>query len=100
MENRICNKHTKRHNLKLHENFCDDVYAGYKNFEVRENDRGYQKGDTVQFQCVDKSGLRLPHLINDECYEITYVLSGWGIKENYVVFGIRKLAKENEYDGE
>lgn len=82
----------KTHHLKIREDFADAVCAGDKTFEVRENDRGFQKGDNVVFQCVDKSGLRLPHLINDKLYKITYVLNGWGIKENYVVFGI----KENE----
>lgn len=88
---RICNVPTKHHILKLQENFCDDVFAGYKTFEVRENDRGYQRGDTVRFKCVDKKGVELIHSINDKFYEITYVLSGWGIKENYVVFGIREI---------
>lgn len=93
MNNRICNVPTHHHILKLREEFCDDVFAGYKTFEVRENDRGYQKGDTVQFECVDKAEMNLQHYINDEIYEITYVLNGWGIKENYVVFGIRRLVK-------
>lgn len=81
----------KRHNLKLRVDFADDVCMGRKNFEVRKNDRGFLKGDTVKFSCVDKSGLPIPHVINDKVYEITYVLSGWGIKDGYVVFGIREI---------
>lgn len=94
MDNKFCNKSTKLHILKLHENFCDDVYTGYKNFEVRKNDRCFQRGDIVQFQCVDDNGTPLEHFIHECRYEITYVLSGWGIKEDYVVFGIRKLETE------
>ena len=39
----------KTHNIKLNIAFCDDVYSGIKPFEIRENDRGYQKGDHIKF---------------------------------------------------
>jgi hypothetical protein len=29
------------HTIKIKESFADAVYEGRKNFEVRENDRGY-----------------------------------------------------------
>lgn len=35
----------KIHELKLNIEFCDAVLSGEKSFEIRENDRGYQKGD-------------------------------------------------------
>ena len=91
---RVSNLMTKQHNLKLLENFADDILIGYKTFEVRENDRGFQKGDTVKVTCIDKGGNRLQHLINDKIYEITYVLNGWGIKNGYVVFGIKERESE------
>lgn len=80
------------HNLKIRIEFCNSVLDGTKCFEVRENDRGFQKGDTVMFNPVDKMGFHIPHEIETKVYEITYVLSGWGIKEGYVVFGIKELA--------
>lgn len=89
---------TKCHNLKLREDFCDDVCMGLKNFEVRENDRGFQKGDTVKFQCVDKKNISLYHAINLKEYEITYVLSGWGIKDGYVVFGIKEILNDGNWN--
>lgn len=88
---------SKHHTLKLRDEFCDAVYAGDKSFEVRKNDRGYQKGDTVNFICVTEDGTQLPHFIIDKTYEITYVLSGWGIKEDYVVFGIKEIENENRH---
>lgn len=91
---RTSNLLTKKHNLKILENFADDVLIGYKTFEVRENDRGFQKGDTVSFTCIGKNGLKLEHLINSKVYEITYVLNGWGIKNGYVVFGIKECEAE------
>lgn len=41
------------HTLKLNEEFADAVYSGDKNFEVRYNDRGFQKGDEVKFEVTD-----------------------------------------------
>ena len=53
-----------------------------------------QKGDTVKFTCIDSHGLKLNHQINDKVYEITYVLNGWGIKNGFVVFGIKECELE------
>lgn len=83
----------KHHELKLDMNFCDDVMSGRKNFEVRYNDRGYQAGDTITFLPYDGMCIA-DHEIKYRKYEITYVLSGWGIKENYVVFGIRDYTED------
>ena len=80
------------HEIKLLETFADAVLDGRKNFEVRENDRGYQRGDTVKFIVVDKAGKRVEHPLETEEFVITYVLSGWEIKDGYVVFGIRNIS--------
>lgn len=40
------------HTLKLNEEFADAVYSGDKNFEIRYNDRGFQKGDEVKFEVM------------------------------------------------
>lgn len=80
----------KIHDLKLNIEFCEAVASGEKSFEVRENDRGYQKGDLISFQAVSKTGLLENHRINGMLFKITYVLSGWGIKKGFVVFGIKE----------
>lgn len=36
----------KTHKLKLDIAFCDVILSGEKSFEIRKNDRGYQKGTT------------------------------------------------------
>ena len=80
------------HNIKILEAFADAVYSGAKPFELRKNDRGYQKGDILRFHVID--GKAFSRYITDHplhlCeYEITYVLSGWHIEPNYVVLGIK-----------
>lgn len=77
------------HNIKLDISFCDLVYSGVKTFEVRRNDRNYQIGDLICFQPVE-------HPVNDKIYEITYVLSGWGIQEGFVVFAIKECELKDE----
>lgn len=91
-------EYSMTHEIKILEEFADAVYAGDKTFEVRKNDRGYQKGDIVKFE-VRREGnsFTLPareHPLNGKEYQITYVFSGWGIEEGYVVFGIKPVEAE------
>lgn len=83
------------HKIKIRESFADAVNRGDKTFEVRKNDRGYQKGDVVQFVVLyDSDGCEMiSHPLNEKEYEITYVLSGWGIEDGYCVFGIKPIAE-------
>lgn len=69
----------RTHVLKLQKDFCDAVYNGEKTFELRYNDRGFQKGDRVRFAAIDGDEW-IDHPINNEEYEITYVLAGWGLQ--------------------
>lgn len=79
------------HELKIRCDFANAIIDGDKTFEIRENDRGFQKGDKVKFTVLDYSGVEYySHTLCRRMYEITYVLNGWGLKNNYVVFGIRE----------
>ena len=77
------------HKIKIQDVFADAVVIGQKQFEVRLNDRNYQRGDIVVFTAVS-NGNKISHPINNEQYVITYVLSGWGLKDGYVAFGIKR----------
>lgn len=81
------------HNIKIRESFAEAVMRGDKTFEVRKNDRGYQKGDYVNFIVLyDSDGCEyVDHPLSKKHYEITYVLSGWGIEDGYCVFGIKQV---------
>ena len=85
----------KLHKIKIREEFADAVLYGDKTFEVRENDRGYQKGDLVQFDVIDKYYHEsISHPLEKETYRITYVLNGWGIEPKFVVFSIKNARDE------
>lgn len=87
------------HELKIKYDFVEPICKGEKTFEIREDDRGYQKGDTVKFRVVITADMMVKQnefqkayirSIEESEYVITYVLSGWGLKNGFVVFGIRK----------
>lgn len=81
------------HELRIKESFANAIVDGRKKFEVRWNDRGYQTGDTVTFNVYkDGEGVRATgHPIQGKTYRIGYVLSGWGLKNGYVAFGIEPI---------
>lgn len=76
------------HDVKLSWHYADAVLSGEKNFEIRFNDRGYQKGDTVRFTVVDDVKLTVPHPLNGKEYRITYLVHGYGLEKDWCVFGI------------
>lgn len=87
------------HKIKIEEHFADAIVSGEKTFEVRKNDRNYQKGDIVEFIATTKSQSGMwtyedkYHEIAGRTYEITYVLSGWGLKDGYVCFSIKEVSE-------
>lgn len=84
------------HHIKIQENFAGSVLSGEKSFELRRNDRGYQKGDLIQFEMVNSVGVLVPdHELEGKKFLITYVLSGWGLQDGFVALAIREV-KEDE----
>lgn len=83
------------HHIKLQENFAGAVLSGEKSFEIRRNDRGYQKGDLIQFEVVNSVGVFIEsHELNSRTYKIMYVLSGWGLQEGFVAIAIKEVVKD------
>jgi hypothetical protein len=77
------------HKLKIDEPYLRAKIAGDKLFEIRLNDRGYQKGDSVEYMDY------FTHLSKPirHIYEITYV-TGFKQEQNYVVFGEKHISSE------
>lgn len=84
------------HKIKILESFANAVDIGDKTFEIRKNDRGYQRGDLVEFVVLyDSDNLKFTsHPLYGKRYEITYVLSGWGLEDGYCVFGIKPVEND------
>ena len=85
------------HYIKIWEEFVIPILNEEKTFEIRENDRGYNRGDLVVFKAIDKNGNNSKLFevteLNKNIYEITYVLSDFHVDRNYVVFSFRKCIK-------
>ena len=79
------------HKLKIDPEFLEAKIKGDKLFEIRCNDRGYQKGDTAEYCRFNLRGV--PEYYR---YEITYVI-GYNQQPNWVVFGERPI-KEPQND--
>lgn len=71
------------HDLKIDEPFLDALLDGSKTFEIRYNDRGYQTGDRLEFW--HSAGSKFVQ------FDVTYVLSGHGLKEGYVCLGVKRV---------
>lgn len=82
----------KTHELKLRDWFVDDILSGRKRFEIRDNDRLFQRGDLVRFVPVDGDGLRSGKVLDDRLYRITFVESGYGLCDGYVAFGFEEVS--------
>lgn len=88
----------KEHLLKTYADYWDEISNGNKPFEVRRDDRGFQKGDILILRRTIK---HYTHWIEDTTPDnrprdlrckITYILTGgqFGIEPGYVVMGLRK----------
>ncbi len=82
------------HRLKILDIFADDILEGNKTFELRYNDRNYQKGDFIKFVVVDGEGHVSRHPLGRELFQIVYFLEGWGLKDGYAALGIQRLPQE------
>ena len=84
------------HYIKIKECYADAIMDGRKTFEVRLNDRGYNSGDYVCFMVFDEGIRNFAHKLDGEVFRITYVHSGLGMQDGYVVFGIERVDKRSD----
>jgi hypothetical protein len=85
------------HILKTLPDYWDAIERGEKPFEVRRDDRGFQKGDVLVLRRLTKNvGEKwVPEYrdgYRDLHRKITYVLTGgqFGIEPGFVVMGLKK----------
>lgn len=82
----------KLHELKIEHKYLVEVAAGRKTFELRKNDRDYQRGDLVEFSVILKDGQILKSKV---LYVITYVLKDvpeYGLADGFCIFSIKEVA--------
>ena len=83
------------HELKCLPPYFQAICRGDKTFEVRRDDRGFQKGDILDLKEYDpkEPTPASRYTGNAEQVLVTYVLTGgqFGIEPGYVVLGLRKF---------
>jgi len=80
------------HTLKTWVEFYEPLALGYKTFEIRKNDRDFQKNDILALEIWDNdlskySGVCL-------FYKVTYVLKDaeqFGLIDGFCILGMKKL---------
>ena len=77
------------HTVKCLSPYFGAIRRKEKNFDVRRDDRGYQKGDTLILREWDPKRGGGSFTGNDEHRKIKYILTGgqFGIEPGYVVLG-------------
>lgn len=85
------------HVLKTIDRYFDAIADGSKTFEVRKNDRAFQKGDTLYLQRWENTRFGLRESVPGQMLlaKITYVLQGgqFGIEPTYCVLGFKKAVR-------
>lgn len=78
------------HELKILLNHYERVKAGTKTFEIRKNDRYFQKGDSVELKCFDE---KTRSLFKEEVYpNITAKIGDiYTIENDFVVFSLLEV---------
>lgn len=84
------------HELKTLSPYWEAVQRGEKTFEVRRDDRGFQKGDTLRLyrtDSVSEIGWKCNRWLDRR---ITYILTGGqlGIEPGFVVMGLAPTGGE------
>lgn len=82
----------KYHELKISPRFFQAVWDGIKPFEIRKDDRDYQRGDILILREWDGAKYTGSAL----CVQITYILQDaqeYGLMDGYVVLGIRHISE-------
>lgn len=77
------------HTLKCWPAYFGAIRRKEKNFDVRRDDRGFQKGDTVILREWQPGTVDGRYTGNDEHRKIKYILTGgqFGLEPGYVVLG-------------
>jgi len=79
------------HKLKTDPEYYRGLESGDKTFEIRYNDRAFQKGDLLHLQPWDKGSYVEPY--KGLIFQITYVCT-YQQKEGWVVLGIKPVDKD------
>ena len=79
----------KVHELKIKQNYCNDIRENNKSFEIRKNDRGFQVGDILHLKVIDE--VTEEYTGFDMFVEVMYIHRGFGLADGYVCMSIEQV---------
>lgn len=86
----------KKHELKTLPQYFQAVWNGTKTFELRKDDRDYQRGDILVLREWDGEKYTGSAL----CVKVAYILQDaekYGLKDGYVIMGIRRIESNADF---
>ena len=86
----------KTHELKILPLYFQAVWDGIKTFELRKDDRDYQRGDILVLKEWDGKEYTGSAL----CVKVTYILQDaekFGLKDGYIIMGIRRIVSNADF---
>ena len=82
------------HNLEICENYVEPILAKEKNFDIRINDKEFQKGDYINYtEHSATTGQNNKNRLKDKIFKITYVHSGYGLEKDFVILGFKEIVE-------
>lgn len=75
------------HEVKIYPSQYQPILDGDKFFDVREDDRGYQRGDTIHYREWDPTSKQ--YTGRESRMEITHVQTWGGLSGGHVALGVR-----------
>lgn len=83
-----------KHKLKTLPHFYEEVIGRRKNFEIRENDRGFKVGDSLLLKEYDN--IQEQYSGRQCLRKVTYITE-WGQESGFVVMGLMDPLEEKTY---
>lgn len=86
------------HDLRVRPRFFEELWAGNKTFEIRKDDRGFQRGDALLLREYDISVGE-----GDDCYtgreveaQVVYI-SRYMQREGHIVMALKQTVRRDRY---
>jgi hypothetical protein len=79
----------KVHELKIKQNYFNDIRVNDKSFEIRKNDRGFEVGDILLLKVIDE--VTEEYTGHDMFIKVMYIHKGLGLADGYVCMSIKRV---------
>lgn len=86
------------HELLIRQEYLIHILEGKKTFEIRQNDRDFQTGDTIRFLPLDSKKYDVHGFSRGPIpdFMITYVHQGLGMESDYAALAIVPMKDEKK----